>query len=194
MGRGELLVFWSVIIVAVLAVFLLASETRAGISTVYGRYPGGEQGIARPLPVSPDMQYPGYADVIELYGTRFPAFLVLGGTHKGEISKCRADLIWKAHITKPNGRFTCYTAPIDLAFGEGIDPFTVNRPFGNLFCYARTTGSESQGIDSEKAVREKILEVLVGKPDTYPWGAVSVINANNEVQPTPVCGVSYMPY
>lgn len=180
-----------VVIVAIIAGFVLfnTSYSGAAISTTYGgTYWSPSRGIVQPYPVGQDVEYPAVPE-IQLLSTRFPAFVLLGNTNFAEIGKCRVDLIWKANIANAGDRFLCFTIPVDdITTRPPIDPWKSAGPRGDVFCYARTTGAEGQGIDSEKAVRDKILQVLVNRPDNYPWSSINIVNAYGQRQLTPVCG------
>jgi len=189
--NAKFVVLTLVALVGIIAGFVLynTSTSGAAISTTYGGgYWSPSRGIVEPYPVGSDIEYPSVPE-IQLLSTRFPAFVLLGNTNFAEIGKCRVDLIWKANIANAGDRFSCFTIPVDdISARPPIDPWKSAGPRGDVFCYARTTGSEGQGIDSEKAVREKIYDVLVDRPDNHPWSAITIINAYGQKQLTPVCG------
>lgn len=183
----------AIVIIAAVAVFSLVKNfSGMAISTTYHYIDGGygpQKGIGSGA-LRPSLQYPGLPE-IKVYGSRFPAFLILGTASWGELSQCRSDLLFKAHITGPGDRFVCFTVP-QYGTGHPVQAFTYGLN-SDVFCYARTTGAGSQGIDSEAAVRDKINEVLVGRPDAYPWTQIYVRNLYGKTELTPVCGASLKP-
>lgn len=183
MKASEIVVLLLVLLCGIIALFFLFSYTGMAISTTYG-YSQGEKGIV--YSPTDDLQYPSIPE-IRLLGTRFPGFIMLDSAGLYDIGKCRNDMIWKAHISSPKDRFSCYNTPL----GQYVQP----RPFdpwgrssfkGNVFCYANPTGSEGQNIDSEAAVREKMLTVLVDNLETS-WTSIQVQNSLGERIRVPVC-------
>lgn len=169
------------------AVIFLVNSANFGyaISTTY-HYSGEQKGIVTVPPVN--VEYPTIP-YIQLLSTRFPAFVLLDSVGFYDLGKCKSDLIWKAHISNPTDRFLCYNTPLGQYTQERpIDPWGRGMFKGNVFCYARTTGSEGQGIDSEAAVREKILTVLVNNPEKESsWTELKAINSDGIVIDMPVC-------
>lgn len=189
MEKIEVFILAVLFVAAVMAVLVIHEvNTGLAISTTYHVTPEG-QGITAPYPgPTRDVQIP--FSQIQLLGSRIPAFLILGNTNMAYVSKCRSELIWDAKITSPKSRFNCFVMPVrdnsyDYNIRSPTNPWGGTGPRGDVFCYARTTGAESQGIDSEKAVRDKIMTVLVDRESA--WHTVPVVNSLGTRVDVPVC-------
>ena len=189
MEKIEVFILAALFVAAVLAVLVINQvNTGLAISTTYTRTSAG-QGIVVPYPgPTKDVQVP--FSEIQLLGSRIPAFVILGDTNMAYISKCRSELIWDAKITSPKSRFNCFVIPVNdnkyyYDVRSPTNPWDGTGPRGDVFCYARTTGAESQGIDSEKAVRDKIMTVLVDGESA--WHTIPVVNSLGTRAEVPVC-------
>lgn len=171
--------------IAALVILMNNANYGYAISTTY-RYTEQGKGIV-PAPPA-DLEHPTIP-YLQLLSTRFPAFVLLDSVGLYDMGKCKGDLIWKAHIPTPKDRFSCYNTPLgQYVQPRPFDPWGREKFRGNLFCYSNTAGGESQGIDSEAAVRQKILDVLVDNPQKeVSWTKVMAVNSLGDIRDIPVC-------